>query len=69
MSDERTRQLGVVSLVQLQPSGLIIENSIILTNCKIVNCVIRNCVIDENSDLSNLDLSYKMIRQGSKIKK
>jgi len=60
---------GVYLGKDVQVKDSIIDNSIILTNCKIVNCVIRNCVIDENSDLSNLDLSYKMIRQGSKIAK
>lgn len=47
----------------------IIENSVILTNSKVENCVLRNCVIDENCQLSGIDLSYKMIRQGSVIKK
>ena len=47
----------------------IIDHSVILGNCEIDNCVIRNCVIDENCTLKNLDLSYKMIRQGSKIEK
>ena len=46
-----------------------IDNSVILKDCKIVNCVIRNSVIDENCHLKNLDLSHKMIRQGSRIEK
>ena len=47
----------------------IIDHSVILANCEINNCVIRNCVIDENCTLKNLDLSHKMIRQGSLIEK
>lgn len=47
----------------------LIEHSVILGNCEIDNCVIRNCVIDENCTLKNLDLSHKMIRQGSVIEK
>lgn len=47
----------------------VIDHSVILKNCKIDNCVIRNCVIDENCTLKNLDLSHKMIRQGSVIEK
>ncbi len=47
----------------------IIEDSVILKGCKIKNCVIHNCIIDENSILTHLDLSYKMIRQGSIIEK
>ena len=47
----------------------VIEHSVILGNCEIDNCVIRNCVVDENSQLTNLDLSHKMIRQGSVIEK
>ncbi len=47
----------------------VIENSVILKNCIIDNCVIRDCIIDENCDLKNIDLSYKMLRQNSKIEK
>ncbi len=47
----------------------VIDHSVVLANCKIDNCVIRNCVIDENCTLKNLDLSHKMIRQGSVIEK
>lgn len=47
----------------------VIDHSVILGNCEIDNCVIRNCVIDENCTLKNLDLSHKMVRQGSKIEK
>jgi len=47
----------------------VIENSVILDKCIIENCVIRNCVVDENSVLTNVDLSHKMIRQGSVIEK
>jgi len=46
-----------------------IESSVILAGSRIENCVIRHCVIDENCHLKNLDLSYKMIRQGSHIEK
>jgi len=60
---------GVYLGENVEVKDSVIENSVILKNCKIVNCVIRNCVIDENSELSNLDLSHKMIRQGSKIEK
>jgi glucose-1-phosphate thymidylyltransferase len=47
----------------------IIHDSVVLNGCKIDNCVIRNCVIDDNCDLKNIDLSHKMIRQGSIITK
>jgi glucose-1-phosphate thymidylyltransferase len=47
----------------------VIDHSVILGNCEIDNCVIRGCVVDENCILKNLDLSYKMIRQGSMIEK
>ncbi len=47
----------------------VIDHSVILGNCEIDNCVIRSCVIDENCTLKNLDLSHKMIRQGSEIEK
>lgn len=47
----------------------LIEGSVILNDCKILNCVIRNCIIDENCELTNIDLSHKMIRRGSVILK
>lgn len=46
-----------------------IENSVILKGSKIINCVIRNCIVDEKSQLKNIDLSHKMIRQGTVIEK
>lgn len=57
--------LGKDSLIE----DCLIENSVILQNCHLSNCVIRNCVIDEGSQLRNLDISHKMIRQGSRIEK
>ena len=47
----------------------ILENTVILKNCKITNCVLRNCIVDEGAELKNIDLSHKMIRQGSRIEK
>lgn len=47
----------------------ILENTVILKNCKIINCVLRNCIVDEGAELKNIDLSHKMIRQGSRIEK
>lgn len=47
----------------------IIENAVILKGSKIINCVIRNCIVDEKSQLKNIDLSHKMVRQGSIIEK
>ncbi|MBN2096784.1 NDP-sugar synthase [Candidatus Peregrinibacteria bacterium] len=46
-----------------------LENTVILKNCKIINCVLRNCIVDEGAELKNIDLSHKMIRQGSRIEK
>jgi len=46
-----------------------LENTVILKNSKIVNCVLRNCIVDEGAELKNIDLSHKMIRQGSRIEK
>ncbi len=47
----------------------VLENAVILKGCVIRNCVIRNCVVDEDCVLENLDLSHKMLRQGSRIVK
>ncbi|MCK5616494.1 NDP-sugar synthase [Candidatus Pacearchaeota archaeon] len=46
-----------------------LENTVILDGCMVENCVMRNCIVDENCTLKNIDLSHKMIRQGSVIEK
>lgn len=45
----------------------LIANSLILDDCVIQNCVIRDSIIDQNSSLNNIDLTQKMIREGSII--
>ncbi|MBU0577390.1 NDP-sugar synthase [Patescibacteria group bacterium] len=50
-------------------NNCVLEDTVILNDCNIDNCVIRKCVIDEKCTLKNLDLSHKMIRQGSHIEK
>jgi len=47
----------------------VIHDSVVLSGCRIENCVIRNCIVDENCTLKNIDLSHKMVRQGSVIHK
>ena len=47
----------------------LLHNTIILSNCVIENCVLRDCVVDEDCRLTNLDLSHKMVRAGSRIGK
>lgn len=47
----------------------VLEDVVLLKNCVVINCVIRNCIVDENCQLKNIDLSHKMIRQGSVIEK
>ncbi|MBN1258867.1 NDP-sugar synthase [Candidatus Peregrinibacteria bacterium] len=47
----------------------VLENVIALKNSVIENCVLRDCVVDGNCQLKNLDLSHKMVRQGSRIGK
>lgn len=44
-----------------------IEDTIILGGSRIHNCHIRNCIIDENCELSNVDLQWKIIRKGTVI--
>ena len=44
-----------------------VVDSIIYPNTTLKNCQISNCVIDENCHLENLDLSYKVIRQNTKL--
>jgi glucose-1-phosphate thymidylyltransferase len=47
----------------------ILEDVIVLSDCTLEDCVIRRSVIDEECTLRHLDLTHKMIRQGSKIEK
>lgn len=53
--------------VTLEDSTL--ANTVILKNCFITNCVLRNCIVDEGCTLNGIDLSHKMVRQGSIIEK
>ncbi|MBI5411688.1 NDP-sugar synthase [Candidatus Peregrinibacteria bacterium] len=46
-----------------------LENVMILSGSIVENCVIRNSIIDKHCHLKNLDISHKMIRQGSAIEK
>lgn len=52
-----------------QIENCVIEDSVILGGNKLSDCVIRHCIIDENCTLKGVDLSHKMIRQGSQISK
>lgn len=45
----------------------ILEDVLIFDDCVIKNCTLRNCIIDRNSNLSHIDLSHKMIREGTVI--
>lgn len=43
----------------------VLENVIVFPNVTLKNCEIRNCIIDESVKISNLDVSYKIIRSGT----
>lgn len=43
----------------------ILRNVVLFENCHITDCVLENCIIDNNSTLSHVDLTHKMIREGT----
>lgn len=55
----------VAQKVILEDSTLV--DTILYPGSTIKNCQLSNCVIDENCHLENLDLSYKVIRQNTKL--
>jgi glucose-1-phosphate thymidylyltransferase len=62
-------QSNLSGAISLSGNGLIenslLENVIVFPNVTLKNCEIRNCIIDENVKISNLDISYKIIRTGT----
>jgi len=44
-----------------------IVDTIVYPDTIIKNCQLANCVIDKGCHLENLDLSYKVIRQNTKL--
>ncbi|MBI3336917.1 NDP-sugar synthase [Candidatus Peregrinibacteria bacterium] len=42
-----------------------LHNVVLFENCHITDCVLENCIIDDNSTLSHVDLTHKMIREGT----
>ena len=41
------------------------RNVVIFENCRINDCVLKDCIIDNNCILSHVDLTRKMIREGT----
>jgi glucose-1-phosphate thymidylyltransferase len=46
----------------------LLENVIMFPGVIIKNCEIRNCIIDKDVELSNIDMSYKIIRSDTYLK-
>jgi len=42
-----------------------LRNVVLFSNCIIENCVLADCIIDRNCTLQNVDLTGKMLREGT----
>jgi glucose-1-phosphate thymidylyltransferase len=47
----------------------ILKDTVIFENCAIENCHVENCIIDNGCILKNVDLSGKMLREGTLLTK
>ncbi len=46
-----------------------LEDCIVFENCVLRNCVLRNCIIDDRCALDGIDLTDKMLRAGTILKR
>jgi NDP-sugar pyrophosphorylase family protein len=46
-------------------SGSTLENVVTFEDCRIENCILRNCILDAHCDLRGVDLTGKMLREGT----
>lgn len=46
-----------------------LENVVAFENCQIEDCVLRDCIIDNNCTLKGVDLTGKMIREGTVLQR
>lgn len=43
----------------------ILHNVVLFENCSVTDCVLKDCIVDCNCTLSHIDLTHKMIREGT----
>lgn len=46
-----------------------LHNVVLFDNCRVTDCVLTDCIVDNNCLLSHVDLTRKMIREGTILKR
>jgi glucose-1-phosphate thymidylyltransferase len=63
---EKTECTGSVSIAKgSHITGSSLHDCIIFEDCEITDCVLRNCIVDDHAKLQGVDLSDKMLREGT----
>lgn len=47
--------------------GSTLENVVLFEGCHVENCVLRDCILDNACNLKDIDLSGKMLREGTEL--
>lgn len=50
-------------------SGSELRDCVLFEGCRVTDCVLERCIIDDNCDLAGIDLSGKMLRAGTVLKR
>lgn len=58
-----TGSIVIGSDSQVKQSTL--HNVVLFDSCRIIDCVLTDCIVDNNCVLSHIDLTHKMIREGT----
>lgn len=67
--DTADLQESVVIGKNCQISNARLRNVVVFDNCTIEDCILENCVIDDDCMLQNIDLTGKMLRKGTTLRK
>lgn len=46
-----------------------LENTVVFEDCVIEDCILENCVLDKGCNLKGIDISGKMLREGTTLRK
>ncbi len=67
--DSSTHNGSVVIGAHSKVSGSDLTDVVIFENCTIEDCTLSNCVLDKGCTLRGIDLTGKMLREGTKLEK
>lgn len=72
-SDTELRDTSCTGSVVIGPrcqvSNSELENVVLFGNCTVHDCVLRDCIIDTDCELKGIDLTGKMLRQGTRLQR